>query len=338
MKKVILAGMCVVLVTAAGCAKKEKKVTDLSNITIGTCVMSLQHEFMVDLVTGYNEFQKQTNLHLLVTDGGNMEPEKQVSNVENFISQGVNGILVQAIDINTLRDTINSAADKGIPLGYYPHTPGIRAATYFNYVEYDWGYQLGVEAAKWIKGRLGGKAKVINLESSLEPSAIERAQGWRDAIAKECGESNITWVRIEAKTSEDAIANVERALQANPDAQMVLVFNDLLGAAAYQAVVQSGLNLSDFFVGSCDGTNSVLDLVEQPNSVFRCTIGNNRFVTEIGYHWLQNIVKAALKMPFDNPFPITTVAITADNVKEYRNRKPNYKLDPEIEAYLASLK
>ncbi|GHV27859.1 hypothetical protein AGMMS4952_10280 [Spirochaetia bacterium] len=193
---------------------------------------------------------------------------------------------------------------------------------------------MGIEASKWIKTRLGGKATIVNMESSLEPSAIERASGWRDAINKEVGAANIKWVMVEATNTEDAISNTESALQANPDTQMVLVFNDLLGAGAYQAVVQSGLNLTNFFVGSCDGTNSVIDLVELPNSVFRCTIGNDRFVPEIGFYWLQTIVRAALGMSFDNPFPITTVAITADNVKEYRARQPKYVLDPEIVEYM----
>jgi ribose transport system substrate-binding protein len=336
MKRILLG--LVALALLAGCKKEETKVADLSNVTIGTCVMSLQHPFMADLVIGYNEFQKQTNLNLIVTDGGNMEPEKQVSNLENFITQRVDGILIQAIDINTLRDTINRAADEGIPLGYYPHTEGIKASTYFNYVEYDWGYQLGVEAAKWVKTRLSGRAKIINLQSSLEPSSIERAEGWRAAVNRECGENNIQWVLIEAKTAEDAAANVERALQANPDAQLVLVFNGLFAKPVTEAVKASGLQLDNFFIGSCDGTADELDLVEEPNSIFRCTVANNRFVTEIGYHWLQTIVRAALKMPFDNPFPITTIAINAENVGEYRARQPNYKLDPEIEEYLASLK
>jgi ribose transport system substrate-binding protein len=298
----------------------------------------MKHEFMVDLVTGYTEFQNLTNLKLIVTYGGDFEPEKQVTNVENYITRKVDGIIVQCISIDTMRDTINAATDAGIPLGYYPHTEGVRAATYFNYNEYAWGSKLGEEASKWIKDRLGGKAKIINLETSLMQSAIERARGWRDIVNERCGAGNITWVYVEATDGPKAISAVESALQANPDTDMVLVFDDVLGVGAYEAVVQSGLNTTNMFVGSCDGTSAVLDLLEQPNSVFRCTIGNDRFVSEIGFYWLQNIVKAALKMPYDNPFPITTIAITADNVREYRSRAPRYVLDTGIVEYMNSQK
>jgi hypothetical protein len=43
-------------------------------------------------------------------------------------------------------------------------------------------------------------------------------------------------------------------------------------------------------------------------------------------------------MPYDNPFPITTIAITPQNVRTYRGRQANYTLDPQIAEYIANLK
>jgi ribose transport system substrate-binding protein len=332
----ILLGFMLIALVFAGCKKAEQKVGDLSGITIGTNVMSMTNPFMVDLVTGYNEFQRQTNLHLFVTDGGDFEPEKQVSAVENYIAQGVDGILVQCISIDTMKDTIKASMDAGIPLGYYPVSDDVVATTYFNYDEYAWGSELGVVAARWIKERLGGKAKVINLETSVQQSAIERARGWRDVMNRECGAENIEWIFVEATNTEMGMAAVESALQANPDVKVVMVYDDVLGVGAYEAIVQSGLDTTDMFMGSCDGTSAVLDLMEIPNTVYRCTIGNDRFVTEMGFYWLQNMVKCVLGMPYDNPFPITTMAITPDNVKEYRGRDPNYTLDPQLAEYMRS--
>jgi ABC-type sugar transport system substrate-binding protein len=316
----------------------KAKGRPLSDITIGTNVMAMTNPFMVDLVTGYKVFQGMTNLHLLVTDGGDFEPEKQVSAVENYIAQGVDGILVQCISIDTMKDTIKHAMDAGIPLGYYPHSNDVASTTYFNYVEYDWGSQLGVEASKWVKQKLGGKAKIINVETSVQQTAIERARGWRDVVNKECGAGNIKWVMIEATNTEKGMAAVESALQANPDTNMVLAYDDDLGVGAYEAIMQSGLDTTKMFLGSCDGTSAALDLVEKPNSVYRCSIGNDRFVTEIGFYWLQNMVKCTVGLPYDNPFPITTIAIKPDNVKAYRSRKPVYTLDPQLVAYMNSHK
>lgn len=191
-------------------------VVDLSDVTIGACVMSLQHEFMANLVAGYNEFMKQTNCNIIITDGGNMEPEKQVTNVENYITQGVDGMLVQCISVETMKDTLQSAMDKGIPVGIYPYDTSVGATTYFGYDEYVWGYSLGEAAAEWTSSKLGGKAKILNVTTSLEEAAIARCNGWVDAANTLIGEDNIEWLTVEATSSEDAMSVVESALQANP--------------------------------------------------------------------------------------------------------------------------
>ena len=122
---------------------------------------------------------------------------------------------------------------------------------------------------------------------------------------------------------------VESALQANPDIDIVLVYNDEMGIGAYQAIIQSGLDSSTMFLGSCDGTDTVLDYVQQ-DTVYRCTVANDRYVSEIGFYWAENMVKIILGMDYDDPFPITTMAITHDNVEEYRSRAPQYVISQDL--------
>ena len=310
-------------------AANSDLVVDLSDISVGACVMSLRHEFMANLVVGYKEFMAQTNCNVIITDGGNMEPEKQVTNVENYIAQNVDGILCQCISVETMKDTLKHAMDVGIPVGIYPYDTSVGATTYFGYNEYDWGYSLGENAADWINSKLDGSAKILNVITTLEEAAVQRSQGWQDAIKALCDESKLEWVTVEATSSEDAMATTESALQANPDVDMVLVYNDEMGIGAYQAIVQSGLDTTNMYLGSCDGTDTVLDYVQE-DTVYRCTVGNDRFVSEIGFYWVENMVKIALGMDYDDPFPITTIAITKDNVDDYRSREPEYVISQDL--------
>lgn len=310
-------------------AANSDLVVDLSDISVGTCVMSLRHEFMANLVVGYKEFMAQSNCNVIITDGGNMEPEKQVTNVENYIAQNVDGILCQCISVETMKDTLKHAMDAGIPVGIYPYDTSVGATTYFGYNEYDWGYSLGENAADWINSKLDGSAKILNVITTLEEAAVQRSQGWQDAIKALCDESKLEWVTVEATSSEDAMATTESALQANPDVDMVLVYNDEMGIGAYQAIVQSGLDTTNMYLGSCDGTDTVLDYVQE-DTVYRCTVGNDRFVSEIGFYWVENMVKIALGMDYDDPFPITTIAITKDNVDDYRSREPEYVISQDL--------
>jgi len=304
-------------------------VVDLSDLTIGASVMSLQHEFMANLVVGYNQFIDQTGINILITDGGNMEPEKQVTNVENYITQNVDGILCQCISVETMKDTLQEAMDAGIPVGIYPYDTSVGATTYFGYNEYVWGYSLGEAASDWVNEKLDGTAKIISLTTSLEESAMERARGWTEAVNAILGEESVEWLTVEATSSEDAMTNIESALQANPDTDIVLVFNDEMGIGAYEAIIQSGLDTTNMFLGSCDGTDSVLDYVAQ-DTVYRCTVANDRYVSEIGFYWVENMVKIALGMEYDDPFPITTMAVTFDDVEAYRSREPQYVISQEL--------
>lgn len=304
-------------------------IVDLSDITIGASVMSLQHEFMANLVVGYEEFRDQTDLNILITDGGNMEPEKQVTNVENYITQGVDGMLVQCISVETMKDTLQSAMNQDIPVGIYPYDTSVGATTYFGYNEYEWGYSLGEAAYDWIEEKLDGSATILNVTTSLEEAAIERSKGWTDAINSLAEEGNIEWKIAEATSSEDAMAVVESSLQADPEIDIVLVYNDEMGIGAYEAIIQSNLDTTNMFLGSCDGTDTVLDYVVN-DTVYRCTVANDRYVSEIGYYWVQNMVKIVLGMEYEDPFAINTMAITIDNIEEYRSREPNYEVDQEL--------
>lgn len=336
---VLVMGMC--LSMAVGCSmdstmekdsgEDKKTEKDLKDINIGASVMSLQHEFMANLVVGYEEFQKQTGINMIITDGGNMEPDKQVTNVENYISQKVDGILCQCISVETMKDTLKHAMDENIPVGIYPYDTSVGATTYFGYNEYEWGEKLGETASLWIEDKLNGTAKILSVTTSLEESAVQRNQGWTDKINDTCGEDNIEWNTVEATSASDAIDAVESALQANPDTDIVLVYNDELGIGAYEAIKQSGLDTTNMFLGSCDGTDTVLDYVQE-DTVYRCTVGNDRFVSEIGFYWAQNMVKIILGMGYEDPFPIETTAITVDNVEDYRSRQPSYELDEEVAA------
>ena len=42
------------------------------------------------------------------------------------------------------------------------------------------------------------------------------------------------------------------------------------------------------------------------------------------------MVKIALGMDYDDPFPITTIAITKDNVDDYRSREPEYVISQDL--------
>ncbi|MGI6072329.1 MAG: sugar ABC transporter substrate-binding protein [Lachnospiraceae bacterium] len=321
--------------------KPPEGATDLSFLKVGTCVMSFQQEYMINLCKGYEEFQKLTGITWTSTDGGNNEPEKQQTNIENLIESGHNVILAQCVSIDALADLLNQAGEKGISASYYPQDPAVTgAAAYLGYDEYVWGHLLGEAGVKWMKDNYDADHRpvILNLTSSQEKNSIVRCQGMQDAIAEEFGEDGFDWFKVEAVGAEESMQNIESALQAHPDTNMILCYNDNTSTGAYEAAIQSGLDMSKFLIGSCDGTDTILDLMQEADSPFRVTIGNAQFVPEIGFGYMQNGVKWALGLPADDVYNCPLQPIWKDDVEAYRSREPVFELDEDLQAYLDALK
>ena len=321
----------------AGEGAQADGAKDLSFLNVGTCVMSFQQEFMINLCKGYEEFAKQTGINWTSTDGGNNEPEKQATNTENLIESGVDTLIVQCVSVDAMADLLNSAGEKGINVAYYPHDDAVTGAkAYLGYDEYDWGHQLGEAGAKWMQENYDADHKpvIINLTSSQEKNSIERCRGMQEAVAEVY--SDFEWIKVEAVGAEEAMTNIEAALQAHPDTDMILCYNDT-STGAYQAAIQSGLDLSKFLIGSCDGTDTVLDLMKEEGSPFRVTIGNAQTVPEIGFGWMQNIVKCTLGLSYDEVYNCVVMPIWQDEVDDYLSKEVVFELDEELVEYMNNL-
>ena len=322
----------------AGEGAQTDGAKDLSFLNVGTCVMSFQQEFMINLCKGYEEFAKQTGINWTSTDGGNNEPEKQATNTENLIESGVDTLIVQCVSVDAMADLLNSAGEKGINVAYYPHDDAVTGAkAYLGYDEYDWGHQLGEAGAKWMQENYDADHKpvIINLTSSQEKNSIERCRGMQEAVAEVY--SDFEWIKVEAVGAEEAMTNIEAALQAHPDTDMILCYNDNTSTGAYQAAIQSGLDLSKFLIGSCDGTDTVLDLMKEEGSPFRVTIGNAQTVPEIGFGWMQNIVKCTLGLSYDEVYNCVVMPIWQDEVDDYLSKEVVFELDEELVEYMNNL-
>jgi ABC-type sugar transport system substrate-binding protein len=109
----------------------------------------------------YEEFEKQGKARgftVYQTDAdGNSQ--KQVEQVENLISQQVDLMMIAPVDDNGVVSLIEQVRQAGIPVLAYGTQPG--GGDYFTFVGWDvyqTGFDLGKEAAQYIKTSLGGKA------------------------------------------------------------------------------------------------------------------------------------------------------------------------------------
>lgn len=310
-------------------AAEEAAEGDDDTIVIGCCVMDMANEVFVQYVEGYDQFCAATGnkVETVVVDGAS-QPEKQVEALENFITLGVDAIMLNAVDLSAVEDVIARAMEAGIKVGVYPSMEDVTMNFVFD--EYNWGFDLGVEAGNWINDKLGGTATIACFNQAELEEALGRYNGYIDGVLSVCDENDVTFLEpISTVEPVSAMEGMENLLQAHPEIKVVLASADAAAVGAYQAIVASGVDTSDMFLGGCDGISEALQYISE-GSVFRATCANLKSTSEMGFDLLQNLTKAVLGMDYDAEYFAPTGIVNADNIEEYMAQEPNYQLDPAL--------
>lgn len=333
MKKYVLMLLVVVMVAVMainGAVFAEHKEGE--KIVIGHCVMDMANEIFVQYTNGDKEFVKdmQGNVEVVIVDGAS-EPSKQTEAIENFITMGVDAIMLNALDLSAVEDVVLRAEEAGIKVGIYPEMEGVSVKFVFD--EYNWGWDLGVDAGKWINERLDGKATIATFNQAELESALGRYNGYKDGVLSVCDPENIIFLEpISTVEPVRAMEAMENILQAHPEVKVILASADAAAVGAYQAILGAGLDTTDMYLGGLDGITDALDAIEE-GSVFRCTVGNAKHTEEMGYDLIQELTKAVLGMDYQEIYFAPTIAITPENIAEYRNHELTYELDPQLKEY-----
>lgn len=188
---------------------------------------------------GAQEAAKQTGKSIVVFNA-NDNPVAQNDAIENYIQQGVKGILVDAIDVNGIMPAIKEAADAHIPviaidavLPAGPHKSQVGVDNIKG------GNILGEYFNDYVKKNMGGKAKV-GIVGALN-SAIQNARqkGFVDVI-KTNPSIKVADVVDGRNIQDDALTAAENLITGNPDLTAIYATGEpaLLGAMA--AVVNQG--------------------------------------------------------------------------------------------------
>jgi ribose transport system substrate-binding protein len=142
------------------------------------------------------------------------DAQKQAEAIEQLVLAGADGIAVSCSDANKLTDAINSAVNNGVPVATFDSdAPASKRFVTFGIDDVKCGEQVMQELARFMDGKgvvaiLAGNPNAPNLQ--------KRVQGVKNA-AKKYPDIKIRGVYYHKETPQDAAAEVERVMQANPD-------------------------------------------------------------------------------------------------------------------------
>lgn len=214
-------------------------------LKIGVTVYYMS-EFITLAVEGIKKEVADQGAELVLLDASN-DVSKQISQVENLISQNVDAIVIAAVDSDSLNGSVAQAKEKGIPviaLNMLINSPDITAYAGPNDV------QAGELETQYVMDKIGGKGNVLILEGPIGVSAQQqRKEGIHNVLAQNpdvnvLAEKTANWSR------EEALKLTENWLQAfSGKIDAIIAHNDEMALGAIEALEAKGLKSSIPVVG-----------------------------------------------------------------------------------------
>lgn len=205
-------------------------------IKIGMTVPGLQFPFFVTMKNEAEKAAAKLGATIVFADAQN-DSSKQASDVENFVAQGVQAILISPMTTDSLVPAIEAAAKAGIPVATVDRKANTEAVLVHVGADNVAG---GRAAAKFIIDKLGNKGTVIELEGTPGASAAtDRKTGFDEVMKK----SNVKiLVSQTAEFNRAKGQNVmDSLIQKYPKFDAVFGANDEMIIGAVEAMSAAGI-------------------------------------------------------------------------------------------------
>ncbi len=255
MKKILTVIMvALLLIMAVGCGQEGENVETSTNDKVALIISTLNNPFFVSLKDGAEAEAKELGLELIVLDSQN-DPAKELSNVEDALTQDVKVILINPTDSDAVGNAIKKINEKNIPVITLDR--GANAGTVHSHIASD-NVAGGKMAGEYIIELLGGKGNVVELEGIAGTSAArDRGAGFNTALEG-------TELKVVAKQVADfdrtkGLSVMENILEAQPEIDAVFAHNDEMALGALKAIEASGRKI---LVVGFDATDDAVKAVE----------------------------------------------------------------------------
>ena len=217
-----------IIVLLTGCAQKPRKFV----IGVSQCSEDIWRDKLNDELKMGEYLNDSLIVKLASSNDDNVLQNKQVN---QFIDEGVDLLIVSPIQLSAISKSVERAYDKGIPVILYDRKTN--SDKYTAFIGCD-NYTIGKSMGTFIAQQLQGKGRIVEI-SGLEGSspALERHRGFMDAIKPYPGLQVVASEEGNWK-EEGGIQAMKRILKQTQDFDYVFAHNDCLAWGAYVAARQ----------------------------------------------------------------------------------------------------
>ena len=269
--------------------------------TVGLIVSTLNNPFFVDLRDGVeDEADRIGGIDVVVLDSQD-DSTRELSNMEDLITQGVDLILINPTDSDAVGEAIAKANEADIPVITLDRSASSGdVITHIASANVAGGKRAGV----YIIEQLGDAANVVELEGIPGASAaVERGEGFNEVIAG----TDITVVARHTANFDRAegLSVMENILQAQSEIDGVFAHNDEMALGAIEAIESAG---RDIMVVGFDATDDALAAIDEGRKA--ATV--QKLPKEIGAKGIQSAQAYFDGETLDEYVPVELQLVTGD--------------------------
>lgn len=249
------------------------------------------------------------NVELIMVDSKE-DVATQLSQVENFVTQGVDAIILIPPNTDATDPATKLATDAGIPLVYVNRKPANLPEGVY-YVGSD-SIVAGHLQMEWLAEKLGGKGNIVIMNGNLsQEAAQQRTAGVKEIVAKFpdikiIKEDTANWSRAEG------LALMENWLSTGDQIDAVAANNDEMAIGALQAIDAAG-KLGQILVGGVDASPDAL--AEMDKGRLNMTVFQN--AAGQGEGGIKTAIALARGETVDQIVWVDYEQVTPENYKEY---------------------
>jgi len=304
MRKALLCGLVSLLAIPSLSSAKQLKM--------GVTIEDFNDVFMRYALDQLTDEAKKNNIEVIAADG-KRDPQEQIKQIENFITQGVDAIMIHVIDQSIAPRITKLCLDAKIPLVYFNRKPEDAALSAGKVVAVASPEVVaGNLEAEFVAKKLNGKGNVAILMGSMGTAPqIGRTQGTKDVIAKYPG-MKVVREQTANFARPDAVTVVEDWLASGVQIDAIIANNDEMAIGAVLVLEEKKMK-DKVVVTGVDATSDALKFIADKR--LDMTVFQN------GGAQGRGAVQTALKLVKHENVPIFTAIpfepVTFENYKKY---------------------
>ncbi len=300
----------------AGCGQKtsksESKADSKKKVVIGWALSNFDDKWLSYMLNAAQAKAKEISdeADVVFVDAKD-DPAKQLSQVESFIAQGVDAIVVIPVNTDATEPITNACKKAGIPL--------ISVNRYFKNQEDATAYvgsksiESGLMEMEYIGNKMGGKGNIVILRGADgHEAAANRTLGNKQVIKEKYPEIKVVAEQTGSWDRAKAMSITENWIQSGIKFDAVVSNNDEMAIGAIMALKDANM-LDKVLVAGIDATPDALEYMKDGSldvTVFQNAKGQGAGSVEVA-------LKAAKGEQIEKEIWIPYELVTPDKIDEY---------------------